>query len=163
MPEAQTKCNCEIIQERLISLVQIPGVLYRYLKMNIIYLASTIVQNHDAASFNKWKQYSLSSICLVAKSCLTLCNPVDSSPSDSSVLFSQIPIFQARILSGLPFLSPQVLPNPGTEPVFHALAGRFFTTELPEKLKDVVANCYNLKHYFLMLHTHTHPHTHTHT
>ena len=30
--------------------------------------------------------------------------------------------------SGLPFLSPEDLPDPGFEPVSPALAGRFFTT-----------------------------------
>ena len=38
--------------------------------------------------------------------------------------------------SGLPFPPPGDLPNPGTEPmflVFPALAGGFFTTELPLK------------------------------
>ena len=35
--------------------------------------------------------------------------------------------------SGLPFSSPGDLPNPGIEPTFLALAGRFFTTEPPQK------------------------------
>ena len=35
--------------------------------------------------------------------------------------------------SGFPFPSPVDLPNPGIEPVFPALAGRFFTTKLPGK------------------------------
>ena len=35
--------------------------------------------------------------------------------------------------SGLPFPSPGDLPNPGIKPVSTALAGRFFTTELPRK------------------------------
>ena len=35
--------------------------------------------------------------------------------------------------SGLPFPSPVDLPNPGTEPVFPALSGKFFTTEPPGK------------------------------
>ena len=35
--------------------------------------------------------------------------------------------------SGFPFPSPGVLPNSGIEPVFPALAGRFFTTEPPGK------------------------------
>ena len=38
--------------------------------------------------------------------------------------------------SGLPFLTPENLPNPGIEPAspaFSALAGGFFTTELPGK------------------------------
>ena len=35
--------------------------------------------------------------------------------------------------SGLPFLSPGDLPNPGMEPLSPALAGGFFTTEPPGK------------------------------
>ena len=35
--------------------------------------------------------------------------------------------------SGLPFPSPQDLPNPGIKPMSPALAGRFFTTEPPGK------------------------------
>ena len=33
--------------------------------------------------------------------------------------------------SGLPFLSPGDLPNPGVEPMSPTLAGEFFTTEPP--------------------------------
>ena len=36
--------------------------------------------------------------------------------------------------SGLPFPSPGDLSDPGTEPAFPALAGGFFTAELPGKL-----------------------------
>ena len=35
--------------------------------------------------------------------------------------------------SGLSFLSPGNLPNPGTEPMSPALAGRYFTAESPGK------------------------------
>ena len=35
--------------------------------------------------------------------------------------------------SGLPFLSPGDLPDPGIEPESPAFAGRFFTTEPPKK------------------------------
>ena len=35
--------------------------------------------------------------------------------------------------SGLSFLFPGDLPNPGIKPLSPALAGRFFTAELPEK------------------------------
>ena len=38
--------------------------------------------------------------------------------------------------SGLPFPSPGDLPNPGIEPAYPALAGGFFTTELPGKPKQ---------------------------
>ena len=36
--------------------------------------------------------------------------------------------------SGLPFPSPRDLPDPGIEPTSPTLAGRFFTSEPPEKL-----------------------------
>ena len=35
--------------------------------------------------------------------------------------------------NGLPFPSPRDLPDPGIEPMSPALAGRFFTTEIPGK------------------------------
>ena len=70
--------------------------------------------------------------CLVAKSCLTICNPVDSSPPGFS-LFKGFP--RQEIWSGkIPqWKDPGDLPNQGTEPVSPALAGGFFfflTTEL---------------------------------
>ena len=50
--------------------------------------------------------------CSFAKSCLTLCDPMDYSPSNSSVHG----ISQARILDWLPFSPPRDLPNPGFIP-----------------------------------------------
>ena len=50
------------------------------------------------------------------------CNPMDCNPPGSSVHGTS----QA---SGLPFPSPRDLPDPGIEPEFPALAGRFFTTK----------------------------------
>ena len=47
--------------------------------------------------------------------------------------------------SGLQFPPSGYLPNPGVKPTFPALAGGFFTTNLPAK------------------HTHTHTHTYAHT
>ena len=49
--------------------------------------------------------------CLVAKSCLTLCNLMDYSQTGSSVYG----ISQARILEWVAISSPGDLPNPGTE------------------------------------------------
>ena len=49
--------------------------------------------------------------------CLTLCNPMDYSPPDSSVYG----IFQARILEWVPFPPPRQLPDPGIEPMSPAL------------------------------------------
>ena len=51
--------------------------------------------------------------CLVAKSCLIFCDPVDCSPPGSSVQG----ISHARILEWSPFSAPGDLPNPGIEPV----------------------------------------------
>ena len=53
----------------------------------------------------------------VAQLCLTLCDPMDCSLPGSSVHG----IFQARVLSGLPFPSPGDLPNPEIEPRSPAL------------------------------------------
>ena len=67
--------------------------------------------------------------CLVAKSGLILCDPMDCRLPDSSVRG----ISQARILECLPCPPPGDLPNPGIKPEFlasPALAGRFFITEL---------------------------------
>ena len=70
---------------------------------------------------------------LVTQLCPTLCDPMDCSPPDSSFHeFSRPEFFR----SGLPFLTPGDLPNPGMEPVSlpsPALAGRFFTTAPPGK------------------------------
>ena len=54
---------------------------------------------------------------LVSQSCLTLCDPTDCSPPDSSVHG----ILQARILEMLPCPSPVDLPDPGIEPRSPAL------------------------------------------
>ena len=67
--------------------------------------------------------------CSVAQFCPTLGDPMDCSPSGSSVWrFSR-----QEYWSGLPFPSLGDLPNPGFEPASPALAGEFFTTEPPEK------------------------------
>ena len=53
----------------------------------------------------------------VARLCLTLCNPMDCNPSGFSVLeFSR-----QEYWNGLPFPSPENLPNSGTEPESPAL------------------------------------------
>ena len=54
----------------------------------------------------------LSSCCLVAQSCRTLCDPMDYSPSGSIYLWD----FPGKYWSGLPFPSPGGLPDPGIEP-----------------------------------------------
>ena len=70
---------------------------------------------------------------LVTQLCLTLCDPLDCSPPGSSVH----EIFQARILSGLPFPSPGDLPNPGVEPRSPILQADSLLTELQGKPRHI--------------------------
>ena len=82
-------------------------------------------------------------VCVCAQSCLILCNPMNHSPSGSSVHV----IFQARILEWVPFPTPEDLSVPGTESTFlvsPALAGGFFTTWKAPRLLQAVSNlhCY---------------------
>ena len=46
--------------------------------------------------------------------------------------------------SGVPFPSPGTLPRPGIEPVSPVLAGGFFTTESPGKLKFVCSSALSI-------------------
>ena len=69
-------------------------------------------------------------ICSIAQLCLTLCDPMDSSPPGSSVHG----ILQARILEWGAMPSSRGFSNPGIEPASlacPALAGGFFTTVSP--------------------------------
>ena len=51
--------------------------------------------------------------------------------------------FRQEYWSGLPFPSPEDLPDPGIEPASPTLAGRFFTTEPPGKA-HLGALCFKL-------------------
>ena len=65
------------------------------------------------------------------KSCLTLCDPMDCSLPGSSVHG----IFQAReYWSGLPFPSPEDLPDPGIKPGSPALKADALPSEPPGKM-----------------------------
>ena len=65
----------------------------------------------------------------VAQACPTLCNPMDCSPSGSSVHG----IIRQEYWSGLPFPSPGDLPNPGIEPRSPALLADALLSEPPGK------------------------------
>ena len=67
--------------------------------------------------------------CLVTKSYLTLCDPMDCSLQ--APLSMEFP--RQEYCSGLQFPPPEDLPDPGIEPLSAALAGGFFTTEPPGK------------------------------
>ena len=67
--------------------------------------------------------------CVAYSVVLTLCDPMDCSPSDSSVHG----ILQARIMNRLPFPSPGDLPDPGIEHGSPALQAGSLLSEPPRK------------------------------
>ena len=72
------------------------------------------------------------SVHVCAQSCLTLCDPMDSSPPGSSVQG----IFQARILERVTISYSRGSSRPEIEPYSlesSALAGGFFTTDLDNR------------------------------
>ena len=71
-------------------------------------------------------------LCLVAQLCLTLCNPMDSSPPGSSVHR----ILQARILEWVAMPSSREPSNPGIKPRSLALQVDSLLSELPGKPKN---------------------------
>ena len=67
--------------------------------------------------------------CSVTQLCPILCEPMGCRLPGSP----RCGIFQAGVLEWLPFPPPKDLPNPGLEPAYPALAGRFFTEVPPGK------------------------------
>ena len=69
---------------------------------------------------------------LIAQSCLTLCDHMDCSLPGSSVHG----ILSQEYWSGLPFPSPEDLPNPGIEPRSLGLQADSLSSEPPGKPKN---------------------------
>ena len=90
------------------------------------------IQEHSPCTLIGWHHHGHISLFLgkcggdgvVTKLCLTLCDPMDCSPTGSFVYG----ILQARIKSRLTFPFPGDLPNPEIKPTSPALASGFFTT-----------------------------------
>ena len=78
---------------------------------------------------------------LVAQFCLTLCDPMDCSLPDPSVHG----ILQARILEWVAMPSSRGSSLPRSQTWVSCIAGRFFTTELPEKTPKSLYLSLNLK------------------
>ena len=76
--------------------------------------------------------------CLATQLYLTLCDPMDCSPSGSSVCG----ISQARMQEWLSFPTPRGLSNLGIEPMSPTLAGGFFTTQPLGKLEGRLQGSY---------------------
>ena len=68
-------------------------------------------------------------MCLVAQSCLTLCNPLDVARQAPLSMGSS----RQEYWSGLSFPSPRDLPNPRIKLTSLALTAGFFTIEPPEE------------------------------
>ena len=69
-------------------------------------------------------------VCMHAQSCLTLCDPMDSSPPGSSVHG----IVQARILEWVAFSLSRGSSWPRDQTCISCAAGRFFTSKPPGKV-----------------------------
>ena len=97
--------------------------------------------------------------CLVTKSCPTLCDPVDYSPSGSSVHG----VLQARILEWIVMSSSGGSSLPGDWTHVSCLAGRFFTTEAlgnhPHTLTFLSLSLSLSLYIYIYIYTHTHTHT----
>ena len=79
-------------------------------------------------------------LCSVAKSCLTLCDPMDCSyQAPLSMEFSR-----QEYWSGLPFPSPGDLPDPGVEPRSPALQAGSLMSKSPGKPSSVTQSCLTL-------------------
>ena len=70
---------------------------------------------------------------LVAQSCLTVCNPMDCSPSGSSIHRTLL----ARTLEWVPFPSPGDLPDPGIKPRLLTLQAGSLPSESQGKSKSL--------------------------
>ena len=87
-------------------------------------------EDRDLVCFGH-KCISSTCVCSVAESCLTLHDPMNCGPQGSPVRG----ILQAKILEWVAISSSRDLPNPGIKAVSLELAGSFFTTVPPRKLK----------------------------
>ena len=83
--------------------------------------------------------------CLVSKSCLTLCDLMDCSLPGSSVHG----IFQARILDWVAISFFNGSSQPRNQTLSYELAGRFFTTEAPEKPPIIILNQFHEAYWLI--------------
>ena len=65
--------------------------------------------------------------CLVTQLCPTFCDPMGCNPQ--ALLYMRF--FRQKYWNGLPFPTPENLPDPGIEHMSPPLAGGFFTMEPP--------------------------------
>ena len=115
-------CNLTTLYFYLLFLVLLLYICYVHIRFNPTILCYNFCPENVSLK-------EMKTMCSVAQSCLTLCDPMDCSLPGSSVHG----ISQARILEWVAISSSRDLPNPGIQLASSALAGRFFTTEPPGK------------------------------
>ena len=94
---------------------------------------SQIIASSLLSLQNTWEKSKISSCCLIAKSCPTLA--ITWTVAYQACLSMQFP--KQEYWSVLPFPPPGNLPDPGMEPSFPCIAGGFFMSEPPGKLKSI--------------------------
>ena len=112
-----------------------------FLQLSIIFLLSLCVcvcvcvflrKTYFLSVVLNWMEDSFNPVC--AKSCPTLCDPMDCSSAGSSVQR----IVQPRILERATTSFSRGSSDPGVEPMYRTLAGGFFSSEPPGKPKPTV-------------------------
>ena len=133
-------CRTDISMEELKAQKQtqtymVSGFLTKALYQSYLLRKRKFLLRHDAgiagSPCGKEKRFGFyfTTYVLVAQLCLIICNPMDYNPPGSSVHG----ICQARILEWVVISFSRGFPIPGIKLVSPALAGQFFTTELPGK------------------------------
>ena len=102
----------------------------------------TYVANCSFMNFNLSTKWELPFIFMLKK-ILCMCSVISDFVYSMycSMPGSSVHVSRQKYCGGLPFPSPKHLPDPGIKtvsPVSPALAGGFFTTELPGKLKKII-------------------------
>ena len=94
----------------------------------------------------------MATFCVLTQSCLTLCDLMDYSPPGSCVhgiFLAEVQKYWSTEGNGLPFPSPEDLPNPGIEPWSPELqAGRLFTNWATREVPYLILK--NVFPYFLL-------------
>ena len=118
----------------------ISRTLLRFISIELVMLSNRLVLCRPLPllpsifpSIKVWRN-----CCLVAKSCLTLCNPMDGSSHQAPLPMG---FSRQEYWSGLPFPSPGDIPNLGIEPTSPALAGGFFSNKPPGESRNIRSHC----------------------
>ena len=82
--------------------------------------AGNSLYRYEKHMHKKIGNLSIKCTCVCSQSCLTLCNPMDCSPPDSSV---SVEFSRQEYWNGLPSPTPEDFPDPGIRPMSPLLVG----------------------------------------